>query len=207
MYQPLSRNPSLVVNCTSSYAVPRSAAGTWARAAWVTTYAIATGKRTETARKRVPSSQEQPPRIAPPEAVVAPPRRPERDDAETEKREPGEDRQETREVVSRGAGRQRVVHRLGAGEDAEEGCDEGDGRARAGAKTAVEDACGSEEGERNEAAEDVVGGGCPGVRLQEVVVDDVKCDDADRETRERRPRSEPAPRCESRRSGRESVPA
>ena len=37
MYQPFSRRPSLVVNSTSSYGAPRSAAGTYARAACVTT--------------------------------------------------------------------------------------------------------------------------------------------------------------------------
>ena len=155
----------------------------------------------------MPSSEEQTPRVPPPEAVVAPPRRPERDDAETEEREPGEDRQQPREVVPRGAGRQRVVHRLGAGEDAEEAGEEGDGRARAGAEASVEHACGSEQGEWDEAAEDVVAGGCPGVRLQEAVVDDVECDDADREARERRPRSEPLRAMRDATVGAGSVPA
>src|SRR5215211_8364576 len=58
MYQPFNRRPSLVLNCTSSYAAPRFGAGTSAGATWVKTYARVVGYMTniKTATAATPSS-------------------------------------------------------------------------------------------------------------------------------------------------------
>ena len=81
MYQPLSRSPSLVVNSTSSYGAPRSAVG----------HVRASGVRddvgdrereraTTTATTYAAPTSSRPPRVAPPEPVVASARPPQRHD-------------------------------------------------------------------------------------------------------------------------------
>ena len=129
-------------------------------------------------------NEDQPARVPPPEAVVRPPRSPQSHGAEADQHEAGGDREETGVVVAGRPYRPRVVNGFRSGEDAEEPCDERDRRACPGTETWVEDAGDDEKCQWHEAADEVIGGGGPGVWLQEVVVDDVEGDDAERDSGE-----------------------
>ena len=129
--------------------------------------------------------------------VVGAARAPERHGPDAEEHEPGEHRQEAGEVVAGRPAVQRVVHGLGAAEDAEEAGEERQRRAHSGPGPPVQGRGACEERQGHEAADEVVGHRGARLGLQEAVVDDVQ-----RDERPARPspalarwRRGPTPRC------------
>ena len=140
--------------------------------------------RDDEQRERRAHGEQQPPPVAPPERVVTAPRAPQRHGADSEQQERPGDGEESGVVVARRPGSPGVVDGLGRAENPHEPDDERDGRARARAEARVEPARESQQGERHEACEEVVGRRCPGVGLNEVVVGDMERDEREPEPRE-----------------------
>ena len=112
-------------------------------------------------------------------AVVCAPRAPERLDPNPEKDETADHRQEPGEVVTGRSAAERVVHGLGAAQDTEEAKEERKRRPDPSSSAAVDDRSADEERKRYETAEEVVCSRGAQLRLEEVVVDDMECDQAD----------------------------
>jgi hypothetical protein len=128
--------------------------------------------------------QESPAQI-PPDQAAAPSRPPEGDEPDTDQQEARGNCEEPREVVARRAGLARVVAGLAhAHHDREEAEAEGERRSGAGSKPWIDPGGEDEERGLHEAADEVVTGRGAGLRLEEVVVDDVKGRDPEREPRE-----------------------
>ena len=101
---------------------------------------------------------------------------------DTDKHETRAEREQPGVVVAGGADLERVVDGLGCpDDDPEDPEEEGDAARGAGAEAAVYPRSDEQHGERHEAAHQMVAGRHAGLRLQEVVVDDV-----DRDQREAR---------------------
>ena len=95
-------------------------------------------------------------------------------------------REKARVVVARGADLDRVVDGLArADRDPEDPERERDRRAGSGTNVRVEPREPEQDRERNQAADEMVTSGGSRLRLQEVVVEDVERDQADRSPRER----------------------
>src|SRR5439155_14484972 len=116
--------------------------------------------------------------VATARAVVCASRRPEGRGAEADEQESGRNREQAGVVVPGGADLEAVVAGLAhSGDDAEQS--ERD-RERPTQSCAEARICGresQERGERRETADEVVGGGSAGLRLDEVVVEQVHGDD------------------------------
>src|SRR5215211_1318161 len=113
---------------------------------------------------------QQPARVPPPERVVRPPGLPQGNGADADQDEGGRSSQQRAVVVARGADLARVVEALDAQEQAEEGKQEREGGADAGAQARVGPRRPEQERGRDQAAREVVGRGGAGIRLQERVV-------------------------------------
>ena len=180
MNQPSSRSPSLVVKLTSSCAAPRFGVGTTARAVCVTTYAIETGIRNGRNQHDDTGKNEAAAQVAAAAAVVGAPALPERPDPDPEQDEAGGQGEEAGEVVTGGSVRERVVDRLDAGDDAEEAEEERQRRTRSGPHARVRPGGGDDQRELCQPARQMVDGRHARLGLEEVVVDDVEPDEAER---------------------------
>jgi hypothetical protein len=135
--------------------------------------------------ERCPREQEPPP-VAADECVVGVSRRPQRDGAEADEHDAGTQGEEARVVVARGADLERVVESLArADHDPEDPERERDRGARSRADARVEPGEPQQDGERDETADEVIVYARSGLRLQEVVVEDVEGDQTDRRPRDR----------------------
>src|SRR5512133_4026976 len=143
--------------------------------------------------ERCPGEQEPPP-VAADERVVGVARRPQRDRAEADEHDAGTQGEKARVVVARGADLERVVESLArADHDPEDPERERDRSARPRTNAGVEPGEPQQDGERYETADQVIVYPRPRLGLQEVVVEDVEGDQADRRPRDRelRPRDLP----------------
>jgi hypothetical protein len=115
-----------------------------------------------------------------PAAVVGAPRAPEHSDADAEQDEAAGQREEACEIVAGGAVGDGVVDGLDAGDDAEEA--ENERQCRAGPRPHARVRPGGDDDERElcQPARQMVGGRHARFGLEEVVVDDVEPDQAER---------------------------
>ena len=121
------------------------------------------------------------------QAAVGPARPPERDQPQPEQRQPGAGREEAGEVVARRADLGRVVQGLDPGDDPEEADHQRDRRAGAAAHARVHERRQRERGQRNQPADQMIGGRRARLRLQEGVIGHMQADHADRRHEERGP--------------------
>jgi hypothetical protein len=135
--------------------------------------------------ERCPGEQEPPP-VAADERVVGVSGRPQRDRAEPDEDDAGTQGKEARVVVARGADLERVVDSLArADHDPEDPERERDRCPRPRTDAGVEPGEPQQDRERDETADEMIVYARPRLGLQEVVVEDVEGDQADRRPRDR----------------------
>ena len=121
------------------------------------------------------------PRVAPPQAALGAARAPQLGDADAEQRQRGRQREQPGEVVARGADLPGVVEGLDPGRDPEDPGRERERSAPSAAEPRVGPRGEADQGQRDQAAGEMVGRRRAGLGLEPVVVDDVDRDRGERD--------------------------